>query len=525
MGETGYSPSASALPDAAKFLPFTNPPQLQQSFLPESSSVLVLEHRNRDQVTLDLKTTEPMFSGDVDRHDFNREDGRSSNSVHALRGLRDDADPSVGECEDELSCYRHSAPMMASSHVVGLDDSLEEMEHQNMVPTGKYDANATSGRSQDDFKPWIQSVNDFKFSMDESDEKSSFNQRVPLEGDWREGPFPPSSQQDSLIIQSQSGNSKFLSNPPPALGVIATDSVSDSMLNGSFTFDIRQDHHKAQRPFNIQLRASSHSASMFNERHPLQFPMEGGLPSTNEGTFNERPLPLIAKSISQRSAFTIPSSHPISTGGNERHLSNLPHFSRGDSKAVSNSLPIPSTSVFNQHHHHLPLSKHTNDTILPSESLPPAHHSTVPSIFSEGRLVPQSSKTITSTQEQGHLSTRARCTTGLVQPSVDALPAVSGLFNEGCLAPRSSKAICSQVVRKPRNAPPGSSAVEHKPVKALDLGLDGRSERNVKLQSNDRILASLSAPRNAGGMSWLGGDKESGWITIRALMKSKWGRW
>lgn len=62
----------------------------------------------------------------------------------------------------------------------------------------------------------------------------------------------------------------------------------------------------------------------------------------------------------------------------------------------------------------------------------------------------------------------------------------TSVLNPCHLIPRSTKAIASLVVRKPRRAIPPS---EQKPVKALDLGIEGERERNVRLQSNDRVLA------------------------------------
>ena len=72
----------------------------------------------------------------------------------------------------------------------------------------------------------------------------------------------------------------------------------------------------------------------------------------------------------------------------------------------------------------------------------------------------------------------------------------SSLFDNGHLVPRSSKAISSMVVRKPREL--------SKPVKALDLGIDSSRDRNVKLRSNDRILAQPSVGGAEGGGG--GGD-------------------
>ena len=62
----------------------------------------------------------------------------------------------------------------------------------------------------------------------------------------------------------------------------------------------------------------------------------------------------------------------------------------------------------------------------------------------------------------------------------------TSIFNVGHLVPRSTKAISSSVVRKPRRTIPST---EQKPVKALDLGLEGEKERSVRLQSNDRVIA------------------------------------
>lgn len=91
--------------------------------------------------------------------------------------------------------------------------------------------------------------------------------------------------------------------------------------------------------------------------------------------------------------------------------------------------------------------------------------------------------------------------------SSDTIPSSStSMISSSHLIPRSTKAISSLVVRKPR------LATEHKPVKALDLGIESERERNVRLRSNDRILASAQSTNSSllQGSVWMRRDSKGG---------------
>ena len=550
----GHASSTPALPVAAKFPPFTEAVQDQ------STHDTVLSSGCDEDITYSHAAT----SKPINKH------------RHSMQSLCSD-EACERECDDEVSRYSLGArPLSPASPVTGLDDSLEEMEFSSSkISPEKLDMLAPSQYKSADFEPWDESVDDFKFSMNENSAfhaKPSFTQSNCNRKD------------DNTVSSLQQPKADYFQN----IGVWGSEPVTGIVSNGTFAMDTKEDSLSdvfTQRPFNIQLHPSGNShdseyvrspaftssvksretlfSTVFDQdssqapprdplghesaasgpllpnpiappassvldhhRQPLQIPLERGMPSFSEGhgssgtvrgpTDVHQPLPAFTLPVSSAFARNNPLCLPKPSLSRSRPLNhhNSHIFGNVSTHSITRSLSIPTS---NQPGHFL------NN---PYTAVSDVQGFNLPSTDQQSRHPGDSSSAdLCHPLRSLSDSTISRLSTALT--TTTATTTRPSLFDDGHLLPRSSKAIASQVVRKPRHAVPGG-VVEHKPVKALDLGLGGgKSARNVRLQSNDRILA----PKNAAGWSrgvgresgrWLGEGQGSIEAPLTEVMRSKY---
>lgn len=416
----GYSPDTPSLPDATMI---DSPALPDPAQCPPS-----IKHPEKERPP---SKQEPVFNGSTAAGYYSKEfPSDSYASDTALLGCdtryhcyANDKQMEVTYDNTEspsLSCYSHPA----SSPVVGLNDSLEDMECSEVTSSKEY--NATHSRSHQSSmlseQPWLPPpAEDHHFSTSERDffsTSSSFSRARP-EREWR--------------------------------GVEQTQ------------------HHLAR---------SSTDNKLYDL--PIYNPSTSAVHKTR-GNFAHNPQPTASFSFNPSFA-----SGPSEECSNSASITTQPALvsqNWGIGLGNSNSMPeeAGTSNGISGLHQFDPDWNSSRDGVIASH--PNSSHNWT---TKNPLRAPPSEPTTTSYQH-------------------DVTSGSTSMFNVGHLVPRSTKAIASSVVRKPRQTIP---PVEQKPVKALDLGLEGGRERNVKLRSNDRVLPTHSSLLEEN--IWMGRSREAG---------------
>lgn len=431
---TGYSPNIPTLPDTAKYPPapaLTRQPNTEE-----------LRHLNSklpvfppcDAAAVDFAvdsgyhtqhTSGPALLG-PDSHCLSYDDNATVLNDFSYATISNSQN--VSSTLSNAGASRYNAPM--SSPVLGLDDSLEDMEFSTVISTRESSCDPHLSK---DLEPWIRqpaaassssiTANERDFFGASSSDLFSQVRNSSSEEEWKTQLLhPPHQMKSAPFSESLSYNqARNLTYNP--LTNRQTNVVRDKPPTTGFSF------------FNSN-ESEDHS-SMSNDNMIRTHPNTSMLSSHN---WNDNPTSLSS------SAATFPGLQRINPMAMDR-------FSRTDNSNFA-GMVNPNSS-----------------TVQPS--------------WAKFPLQNQSSEPITSTSQHAASSHAVPTTLAVSSSSV-----ITGSH----LVPRSSKAIASLVVRKPRWLPPSSSSTaEQKPVKALDLGLESERERNVRLRSNDRVLA---APAN-----------------------------
>lgn len=424
---TGYSPNIPALPDTAKYPPastFTCQLNTEESrrlnsklpVFPPSDAVVDCSIDSGHHIQ---HRSEPALLG-PDSHCPSYEDNATV--------LNDFSYATISDSQSTISyagASRYIAPM--SSPVLGLNDSLEDMEFSTVISTRESDVVSCESK---DLEPWIcqptanssitanerdffgaRSSDLFSQVKNSSSEDEWKKQLLRLPHQMKSTPFPES------LSYNQARNLTYdpLTNP-------------QTRATTGFSF----------KPLNSKESENHSSNDIVFRTHPnIDMPS-----SHNWNVRLEKPTSIPNPSLSSSTA---------ALSGLQR-INPVGRFSHTDNSNFTG------------------IVKPNSSTVQPS--------------WTKFPLQNQSSGPMTSTWQ--HVTSSHAAPTRTVSST-------SGLTGSH-LVPRSSKAIASLVVRKPRWLPPTTSTAEQKPVKALDLGLESERERNVRLRSNDRVLA--AAPTN-----------------------------
>lgn len=410
---TGYTPNSPALPIAAKFPPTLEASRsaLREQTIPQFAGISynycsTAEGSHNECYISNSESTGDLTLLEPDAHYSSYFNDQTANTVYFPQDYNELGNITSRQ-EDNMSCYS----TLVSSPILGLNDSLEELETSNMLATKESDL-VTHGKAQGMFpEPWNQPDKDFQFAS----KKPDFINQASLFS--RAAHFASKGGLPHHVRACPSPVTEPVSGSPQTVTKFAT-----------FNPAIRQDF------------LNSDMCSVSQRLPGVQLPWNS---EQHETTSTQKTL-------------VWSSSANLSEEDRTGH-----HFSTGECSRANthNSSRIVSSWTSDA-----PLQKQCSDLNISSYL-----HNTSP------------------------------------QKS----PIASSVFDEGCLIPRSSKAIASQVVRKPRQTFP---ATEHKPVKALDLGLESEREKNVRLQSNDRIMASIPASSSSfvGGADWSGRNVKFG---------------
>ena len=326
-----------------------------------------------------------------------------------------------------------------SSHITGLDDSLEEFESKNLILNSNEQPETEHNTDQSLFHanldPWINSAQNFLTISNDPDTTVKFSQSKQSK--------PEEDTIDTFTI------------PPMPRTVVPN--VGTIMQSSRF----QPTHltYKHEQPF-------------------LMSSFPNNVPATN----------------ADLSYF----SHHVSVTDNDSCNSDnttVPQHSWNlNLDAVTDHKDTWYGTSFLRHQHDMNVRKTKESQFAPLLHQSSTSTSTLTDpLF--GRNYPLTSSSVSSTSDPlfgrnyPSTSTSVSSTSDTLFPR-SYLPTTSSssdtLFGRNYLVPKSSRIIASSVVRKPLSIP----ATQRIPVKALNLGAEGR--KKLKLQSNDRLIFSQS---------------------------------
>ena len=385
-----------------------------------------------------------------------------------------------------------------SSHITGLDDSLEEFESKNLILNSNEQPETEHNTDQSLFHanldPWINSAQNFVTISNDPDTTAKFSrskQSKPEEDTIDTFTMPPMPRTVVPNVGTMMQSSRFqpthltykheqpflMSSFPNSVPATNADlsynvSVTD---NGSYNHDNITHEPVTQCSWNLNLDpVTGHRDTWYGTSFPHQHNMN--VRQTKESQF----APLLHQSSISTSTLTVPvfgRNYPSISSSVSSTSDTL--LSRNYS-LISTSVSSTSDSLFGRNH---PL---TSGSV--SSTFDPLFGRNCPLISTSisstsdplsGRNYPSTSTSISSTSDT--LFGRSYL------PIPNSTSSSSDtLFGRNYLVPKSSRIIASSVVRKPLSIP----ATERIPVKALNLEAEGR--KKLKLQSNDRLIFSQS---------------------------------